>query len=377
MSALSYRDIALVPRYSTLRSRAEADVSVEFLGRRLESCVLPANMTSVINEDIAKWLSESNHGYIYHRFSDTLEFVRRANQENWKLVSISVGVKQGDRDLLTEIVKQGLRVDWITIDVAMGHHVLVKEMIEFIKGLEFSKKEQDSWSAAGAADPLNHQYCPKIIAGNVATPKAVQDLTEWGASAIKVGVAGGMSCHTRQKTAFHVPMFTCAKTCYEEGGGWGYATEEVTEGTWLSHPAIMPAKVPLIFDGGVREIGDVVKALVAGGGAQNLVMAGSLFAACVDAPGENVYTEKRVFCKETGYVGTESVLTHKRMHGSASSRQKGKRLHVEGIELEIPCNGMTIESFYQDIRESLQSACSYAGATNLAGLKDVQYIEIK
>lgn len=353
--ALGYQNVALVPRYSTLRSRSEADVSVEFLGRKLAGCWLPANMESVLNADIARWLSENSFAYIYHRFSDTLDFVRRANQESWKLVSISVGVKQIDRDLLTEIVKEGLRVDWITIDVAMGHHVLVKEMIQFIRDLY-------------ALYPM-----PKIIAGNVATPEAVQDLTEWGASAIKVGVAGGMSCHTRQKTAFHVPMFTCAKTCYEEGGGWGYTSEEITEGTWFSHPAIIPAKVPLIFDGGIREIGDIVKSIVAGGGAGNLVMMGSLVAACVDAPGENVYD---LPCSINPLVPPPPI-DRKRFHGSASSRQKQDNRHVEGIELEIKCNQMTIAELYQDIKESLQSACSYAGTTNLSGLKDVKWVEVR
>lgn len=364
--ALSYRDIALTPRYSTLRSRSEADVSVEFLGRKLALPITPSNMESVINVDIACWLSENQFAYIYHRFGDTYDFVDRANKEGWNLISISIGVKDVDKGLLRALVEKGLRVDWITIDVAMGHHVLVKEMIEFIKALDFKSAlgdyVSDSWAIQdGVAGPgrgfasIPLSYRPKIIAGNVATPEGVRDLASWGASCVKIGVAGGAACHTRQKTGFHVPMFTCAQRCSETGY---FDTTDTFRKSY----------VPLIFDGGVREIGDIVKGLVAGGGASNLVMAGSLFAACTDAPGESHLR-----------LDHDKVhrITHKSYHGSASSRQKNERRHVEGVELEIPCNGMTIKELYQDIRESLQSACSYAGTTNLAGLKDVQYVEVK
>ena len=66
--ALSYRDVYLVPRHSILKSRSEADISVEFLGRKFQSVWIPANMSSVINENIAHWLSENNYPYIMHRF---------------------------------------------------------------------------------------------------------------------------------------------------------------------------------------------------------------------------------------------------------------------------------------------------------------------
>jgi len=375
--ALGYQNVALVPRYSILRSRSEADVSVEFLGRRLAGCWLPSNMESVINVDIARWLSENQFAYIYHRFGDTYDFVDRANKEGWKLISISVGVKDVDKGLLRAIVEKGLRVDWITIDVAMGHHVLVKEMIQFIKGLNFSVSQTESMGPDYSGHPISfstgYQYTPKIIAGNVTTPEAVRDLTEWGADCVKCGIAGGSACHTKQKTGFHVPMFSCVRDCVSEThdlvSRQRFANYKVKE-DYPDYEGVDPIAIPIIADGGVRENGDIAKSIVAGA---TLTMIGGMVAACTDAPGENVYD---------GLVSTNPgvpmpPIARKKFHGSASSRQKGKKLHVEGVELEIPCNGMTVAELYQDIRESLQSACSYAGATNLAGLKDVKYVEVK
>ncbi len=254
MTALSYADIYLTPRYSTLRSRSDADVSVEFLGRRFALPICLSNMSSVINVDIAKWMSEHDMFYIYHRFTDTRAFVERANKENWRTISISVGVKQADKDILTLIAANKWCIDFITIDVAMGHHVLVKEMLAFIRSLGFALQGTQGWPT-------------RIIAGNVATPEAVRDLALWGADACKVGVGGGKSCSTKDQTGFHVPMFSCAlESCKD-------------------------SPIPIILDGGIRYNGDIAKALVAGMSVCHqaiLVMAGSLFAACEDAPGETI-----------------------------------------------------------------------------------------
>lgn len=370
--ALAYQDVYLVPRYSELRSRSQADLSIEFLGRKFRLPVLPANMSSVINEDIAHWLSENDYPYIFHRFSDTLEFVEKANQNNpWKLISISVGVKEEDKNLLREIIMRGLRVDWITIDVANGHHILVKEMIEFIRGLKFRScvlENRNNWST----HPIGYQ--PKIIAGNVATPEAVRDLDKWGADCVKVGIAQGRACRTFNETGFGVPMFSCSMNCAVMGGppsivhmlGRPYNPNEST---------FSFSRIPLILDGGVRENGDVAKALVAANGVPALVMAGSLFAACIDAPGENV-VERVDEALGNNWGRLYDKIVAKRYHGSASYIQKGERKHVEGIQIEIPCNGLTYAEKYQEIRESLQSSCSYAGSNDLSGFKDVKWITI-
>ena len=340
--ALTYQDVYLVPQYGILPSRSSADISVKFLGKKFNAPWIPANMESVINEDIAKWLAFNNYPYIMHRFGDNRKFLQRARAEAWPFVSISVGVKQEDRDLIKDIAESKCRIDWITIDIAHGHSMLMKLMIEHIK-----------------------TFLPevKIIAGNVATPEAVYDLATWGADAVKVGVGGGKACTTKDMTGFHVPMFTCALTCATYGGNdWSQSS------------------VPLILDGGIRENGDIAKALVAARGVPSLVMAGSLFAACLDAPGENV-TEPRPMYNdwdtEKQHPFIQNVITKKRYHGSASHIQKGERKHVEGIQLEIPCNHMTYSEKYNELKESLSSSVSYGGGKDLSCLANIQWHSIK
>lgn len=340
--ALNYSDVHLVPEYSELKSRAEADIGVEFLGRKFNSPVVPANMSSVIDINTAHWLSENGYFYIYHRFGDTLKFVKDCQMyfegskfignQWWKTISISIGVKQEDKDLIQKIINYRLKVDVICIDIAHGHHILVKEMIDYIKNTFVS-----------------YQYsfpCPKIIAGNVATQEAILDLEKWGADAVKVGIAGGGACSTKNQTGFHVPMFTCMQNC--------------SVGTYI----------PIISDGGIRENGDIAKAITAGA---DMVMLGGALAACVDSPAENIH-EPVVGGFLTEYP---PKITHKKYFGSASYKNKGEDKHVEGFEVDIPCNGKTYEQKYKEIKESLQSAISYSGGTNLSSLKNVKWITTK
>jgi len=351
--SLSYQDVYLCPKYSELRSRSEADISVEFLGRKFKAPWLPANMESVIDIKQAKWLSENDYFYIMHRFSDNAKFIKTANEENWKTISISVGVKEEDRRLLEWCDENDFRIDFVTIDIAHGHSILLKEMIAYIK-----------------------KYMPieiKVIAGNVATPEAIRDLTDWGADAVKIGIAGGAACSTKHQTGFHVPMFSCVKNCVAETmlrvAHQNFVKRKVLE-DFPDYKADFPRLIPIIADGGVRENGDISKALVAGA---TMVMAGGLFAACIDAPGENIYG------------GVMSVnpkippppIIAKKYHGSASAKQKGEHKHVEGFEIEIPCNGLTYESKYQELTESMKSAVSYAGGKDLSAFKEVAYITIK
>ena len=339
MKALSYQDVYLVPAYSELHTRESVDLSVSFLGRILRAPWCPANMSSVVNVDICKWLSESSYPYVMHRFGDTREFVEQSNRENWKLISISVGVREADKNLIKWIVSERYRVDWITIDVAHSHSILTKEMISFIRTL---------YKTTSLA-------YPKIIAGNVATPEGVRDLTQWGADAAKVGIGGGAACSTKTQTGFHVPMFTCVQSCFEYGGSY-------------TSPSI-----PIISDGGIRDNGDIAKALVA---RAQIVMAGSLFAACINAPGENVRAHRYLVTGEPEAGLNPNPITHKRYHGSSSEHQKGSKRHIEGFQIDIPCNGMTYAEKYQELTESLSSAVSYAGGTNLSAFKSTSYITI-
>lgn len=308
--ALNYDDIYLVPRYSELQSRSLADTSVELGNKKFKLPIMPSNMVTVINEAWAEEFSRLEYFYVMHRFDAvTVPFVRTANEGNWNTISISTGVNKDSYEELNQIYKERLRVDYITVDVAHGHHDKVRAVIAHIRTL--------------FPDVF-------IIAGNVTTPEAVEDLQDWGASAIKVGIGPGRACTTRLQTGFHVPMFTAVKWCSEI------------------------AQVPIIADGGIKHYGDIAKALAAGA---HMVMSGALFASCTDSPAP-VVNGRKVY------------------YGSASFAAKKENKNVEGTLLELE-QSMTLDAKLSEITQALQSSISYAGGTKLSCLNYIDYVTLK
>lgn len=299
-TAYQYKEVCLLPRYSTLKTRQRAEVSTVFLGSRFKLPVVPSNMVCVINETHAQWLSEHGYFYIMHRFGvDNLEFVRGA--QDWKTISISVGVQETDKYLLEQIAAEDLRVDYVTIDIAHGDSILMKEMLGHISLLSLDAK---------------------IIAGNVCTPEGYRHLAEWGADAVKVGIGGGGVCSTKNKTGFTFPMYSCIA--------------EIEQRRELDDP-------PIVADGGIREHADIVKALHAGA---EMVMIGGLFSRCIDSPAEVLDGQKVYF-------------------GSASQYNKGEYRNVEGIKRTLDLDTMTYAEKLLEIEQDLQSAVSYAGGRNI------------
>jgi hypothetical protein len=165
-----YDDINLIPRYSTVDSRQECDTSVVIGKYTFKNPVIPANMESVINEDLAKILAKSNYFYIMHRFNiDIKQFIINMKNENL-ITSISIGVNQDSYDLLDDLIKCDLIPDYITVDIAHGHCKKMKHMMKYLK-----ENYKDTF----------------IIAGNVSSIEGTIDLDNWGADAIKVGVGPG------------------------------------------------------------------------------------------------------------------------------------------------------------------------------------------
>ncbi len=318
MKALKYSDICLIPNYSEVHSRSDCDTFCELGGKTFKLPIIPANMKSVINMRLAKWMSQNDYFYIMHRFGNHLaDDVGLANSEDWKTISFSVGVKMPDKIHVMNIAKaKNIRVDFLTIDVAHGHCLRMKMMIEHIK-----------------------KWLPdtKIIAGNVATPSAVRDLAAWGADIVKVGVGQGSPCTTKDKTGFTMPMFSCTKWCSNV-----FVDDEGDS-------------IPIIADGGIKCNGDVAKALVAGA---KMVMAGGMFAACTDSPAATV--------KING-------VNHKVYFGSASAENKGHNNNVEGKLTEIANNGFSYSAKLDELTQDLQSSISYSGGTDISCFNHVDY----
>lgn len=354
--ALNYKDICLIPNKCAVSSRSECSTKIDFLGKSFNLPCLPANMLTTIDLNIAKQLAFGGNFYIYHRFSDTRKFVQQSRAESWPLVSISVGVKEEDEVLIGDISESKCRVDFVTIDIANGFSDSVASMIKHIK---------------------TNLPNTKVIAGNIWGDKnSVEFLQNAGADAIKIGLSCGKGCSTFPTTGFGSPMFSAAM----EAG--------------------RHAKIPCIIDGGVREPADIAKAIVAFTSQQStptyggkprwnqpinvpMVMVGSMFAACLDSPGELV---ERTMQRNNEYAWNydskkyePKIITkkYKKYFGSASSeckRRTGQLVeNIEGISTEIECNDLTYTEYYEKLTQAIRSQISYAGGNDLSALKNVDW----
>lgn len=313
--ALDYDNVCLLPRYSNLSTRKQACVSSILGTRDFKLPVIPSNMKCVINEERAKWLSENDYMYVMHRFGiDTLEFVKRCNEMKWQNISISVGVKEDDYELIKKIKANGFRVDFITVDIAHGQSLLMKNMLQFIS------REL----------PLAF-----IIAGNVATANGFDDLVMWGAHAIKVGIGPGAACTTKFKTGFTYPMYSCISEIAEHAVHWDEAT--------------------LIADGGIKHNGDIAKAIHAGA---DWVMCGKVFSECNDSPAPVDYHGNKMY------------------YGSASAHNKNHNNNIEGTLIAVPRNGMSYEDKLIELEQDLQSSISYAGGNKLSHIRLATAVEV-
>lgn len=311
MKELNYSDISLIPQKCIVESRSECDTSVEFGRRRFVMPVYPSNMKSVVDHETCEFLARKDWFYTLHRFdSDVVKFCRYMYDREL-FTSISVGIGSSSYNVLDDLQHAGLHPDYITIDVANAFYDRVSDMIQYIK-----------------------KNFPKtfVIAGNVATIKGVNFLTESGADAIKVGIAAGSVCITKDKTGFHRPMVSTLMECYDE----------------------MFGEIPIIADGGIMKYGDIAKAISLGA---NMVMAGSIFSGYDESAGDLL---------------SDGGVQYKEYYGSASEHNRGEYKHVEGIRQRIPYKGPMIK-LLNELREDLQSSISYGGGRVLRDLRNVPH----
>ena len=312
MEIFDYDNILLLPRKCRVESRSECDTSITLGKHTFRLPVVPANMKTVVNETICEWLAQHGFFYVMHRFDlDNVAFVRGFKSRGL-YASISLGVKQADRDTVAKLVAEGLVPDFITIDIAHGHADSVQHMIAHLK-----------------------QHLPGsfIIAGNVGTPEAVIDLENWGADATKVGIGPGKVCITKSKTGFGT-------------GGW-----QLSALKWCARVATKP----IIADGGIREHGDIAKSVRFGA---TMVMIGSMLAGHEESPGQTVEVDGKLF---------------KEYYGSASDFNKGEYKHVEGKRILEPIKGKLADTL-REMQEDVQSSISYAGGKKLMDVRKVNYV---
>ncbi|HEY63739.1 MAG TPA: IMP dehydrogenase [Caldilineae bacterium] len=247
-------------------------------------------------------------------------------------VGAAIGVRPGFLERARLLLEAG--ADLLVIDIAHGHSDNAIRAIREIRR-EFGDVE--------------------LVAGNVATAQGVRDLIEAGVDAVKVGVGPGSICITRLVTGFGVPQLSAIMECAQAARGTG---------------------VPIIADGGIRNSGDLTKALAAGASS---VMVGSLLAGTTESPGIIVIRGGRRYKVVRGMASLGAAFSRQRAEGEyAETGQEidWEKVVPEGVEAAVPYQGPVSDVLAQLIG-GLRSALSYAGAFTIEELQaNAEFIRI-
>lgn len=236
-------------------------------------------------------------------------------------VGAAVGVTEDTLERAEALVREG--VDVIIVDTAHGHSRGVIEMVKRIK--------------------KTHAGC-EIIAGNVGTAEATKDLIRTGIDAVKVGIGPGSICTTRIIAGVGVPQVSAIYECSK---------------------VAVRSNVPLIADGGIKQTGDIAKAIAAGA---DSVMIGSLFAGVEESPGEKVLLEGRSYKVYRGMGSLEAMKKGSSDRYFQDVEEGLPKLVPEGIEGLVPYKGSLADIVYQ-MAGGLRAAMGYCGCPNIKDMK--------
>ena len=316
---LSYDDVLLKPRYSDIRSRAEVSIATQLgNGLDLNFPIIASPMDTISEVAMATALGIAGGTAVIHRYN-TPEMEARnvsmaidlAHVRGTKNITVGAAIGVTGDYLLRAQKVLAAGASFLCVDVAHGHHIMMKEALTILRK-EFGSDLH-------------------IMAGNVATLEGVNDLADWGATSVRCNIGGGSICSTRVQTGHGVPglhtLFECAKT---------------------------DRAVTLIADGGIRNSGDIVKALAAGADA---IMCGSLFSGTDETPGKVI--EENDGTRWKVYRGMASK--------EAQMGWRGKYSSDEGVSARVPYRG-TVKSILEDLQNGIKSGLSYSGARTVSEL---------
>ena len=319
----TFNDMFIKPAYSDINSRSECNLGTTFCGRTYSIPLVPANMSSIAGYDMLKKMSNMGGIGIMHRFNDYLFTLHNLDWDT--RYAASIGVNNVDEDIKN--IFAVCSPEFITIDVAHGHHIKVAKAIETIK---------------------NYNSDIKILAGNIATAKGAFFLANAGADAVKVGVGCGSLCETRIRTGVGTPQLSSIVEVYE-----------AIKGSRFSN-------VDIMADGGMETPGDAAKAIAAGA---DMVMSGNFFAGTKETP---------LHLMKSGDWLNPTL--YKQYMGSASyagKHQNGQETtNIEGNSKLIPYKG-TCERIVTEVMNGIRSSMSYVGARTLDEFRrNVEFIAV-
>ena len=278
--SLAFGDVLLSPQYSDITSRREVSLESALGNLKFTIPIISSPMDTISEVKMAQTLGDYGGLSILHRYNSIKEQVSLAIDCAGTMVGAAVGTSG---DYLERATALKPHVDVICIDVAHGHHLLMRDAIKELRKVVGTEMH--------------------IMAGNVATLEGYEDLCRWG---------GGSICSTRIQTGHGVPTLQSILDC--------------SSSPWAGTVAI-------IADGGIRASGDIVKALAAGA---DFAMIGSLLSGTDETPGE-VLTGTRG--KYKTYRGMASA--------AAQMDWRGRTASLEGISTTVPYKGSVESILYE------------------------------
>lgn len=310
----SYDDVLIVPKYNKVLSRKDVQFTTKVTRNySINIPVVAANMDTVCESKMAIAIGKMGGLGIIHRFmtaEDQAEEIKKVKEKNL-IAAAAIGIK--DYETRVPILEKA-GVNILVLDIAHGHSKYAGKTLDWIK--------------------QNH---PKldVMVGNIATKDAALYFLSKGADAIKVGIGPGSVCTTRIMSGAGVPQLTAIMDCYEETKG----------------------EIPLCADGGIRQPGDIVKAVGAGA---DTIMTGNLLSGTDEAPGEVFEENGKKFKKYRGMASYDATIKKMQLDG----KFKSEVISVEGEMTKIPYKG-SIEPIIKKYLGGLASGMTYMGARNM------------
>lgn len=312
----TFDDVLLVPSKS-LASRSVADTQTRLAGNlHLSIPIISANMDTVTELSMALAMHTSGGIGILHRYATpetVIGWIETIERQFPGRAIPSVGLSFTDRANAEKYWQAGARI--ICVDVANAYSAAAIFQVSLLK--------RKGWT---------------VIAGNVATPEGLLALASVGADVVKVGIGPGSVCTTRLVTGHGVPQLTAIMDC--------------AEALSLS---VFSETVKIIADGGIRNSGDIVKALAAGAHA---VMLGGLLAGCDETPSQNGLHVYRGMASNDARVNFVA-------HGGSLSWGGAE----EGTSTLVDSKGSVVAVLY-NLVAGLKSGMSYSGAHTLYDLRE-------
>jgi IMP dehydrogenase len=328
---LSFDDVLLLPQYSDLNSRNDPRISLEtYITNKIKRPIpiISSNMDTVTDANMAINMFDNGGLGILHRFYESFNlFLDDCNKvlEKCNILAFSIGCNKQDINIVHNILNIAQNKTVIVcVDVAHGN---MQQNIDQVKRLNST-----------------FQNNIQIVAGNVTTPDGVAALVTSGANAVKIGIGNGSFCSTRVVTGHGAPILTSII----------HARRAINS---------LQSNAALIVDGGIRNSGDIVKALAAGA---DSVMIGKLFANTNEAPGERKIIDNQTYKLYRGQ-SSRNFLDH---------IGRGSEIAAEGVSDYMLVN-KSIKSVLSELIGGIKSGLTYSGCRNLTELsKKGTFLEI-